>query len=451
MQALFYIVIFGVIYALIGFVTFGATETTAELTQRNMNSVKQMFADVEYAVNENHLRENVDIVDLLDDDGLLDLTTIAPYVSWSPKDLTISPWRTKNRICQREVLAPSRTQAFDTSTAFSPSQRSTLLHVDEFGFVAANVYEFILVSTGPNRVFDSSAICTFTGDNLVGTFTDLPTVIEEIGKNSSDDIIHVFSTRKALERIASAYVAAEQKIVEVIYNGYAKQFVSVSAASQVAGYKDYTDKENTINVTPSPTSYVNAAINSANYTGCYNQFKATYCADASSNWSSLTRATSNGYENLCSVADANTELSLSSALMFCYLSDKTISSLNAPSTVVHADFVSGGADVPKPDIRGFEATKNVILRNNYDFEVEEICSNPFSSSLNKCSADSFNFVDLEVVSPSYLSGLGHPNQGEAALDKLHPMFRTVMTFTGGGAQDWQIYREIYIDALNAIE
>lgn len=428
MQALFYMVFFGLLYALIGFVTFGATETTAELTQRHIQSVKKMFKDVEVAVLDNYLRENIDIASLLNDDGVLDPTLLTPYLSWSETDLTRSPWNTDIIVCQNKLEAPDTTAAF--SGSMTSNQRSTLLYADENGYLAADTYTFILAATGPNRRFDVLEDGTSTLDSLCGAtgqLLDMQATLAAIGNTDSDDIIHIFNTRPAQERIANDYMQAENKILEVIYEGYAQRFLEVSNASLIGGYDYYVNQENA-----NTGSDVNQAIVSGNYALCYQDFTAAYCHADTANYYNdtyLKRYSVNNYSNRCAISDPNTELSLSEALMFCYLASTNQNTRN--------DGTLAGTPVAKPNVLGFDDLRTEV-NSKYNFDVEEICNNPFGD----CSASVYTFKPLEKLVDNTTAD-------------QRPMYRTVLTLeTGQGgfvSQDWQVYREVYIDALNILE
>ncbi len=254
MQSVIVLGLVGLIYAAVASIVATVYTGTVEYRARSIQRVEQMFEDVEFAINNIILKQEITLTnsDYLDDGGNdllapVDLSGLSSLVPWSKENLINDPWETP-----LEIYTAAASDAF--STIYSDGSGNTVI---------APIQSFALVSYGPNKVLD-----TVIGNNL--TYRDILS-IEPVG----DDIIRTFSTREAMNSIWSKiYFELDNSIIPAISDNYKQQqdmFMPViefayeeliksadagEADTFIANWQNYGD-DTVANILPAPVNAAN--------------------------------------------------------------------------------------------------------------------------------------------------------------------------------------------------
>jgi hypothetical protein len=204
MQAIIVIGLTGFIYATIASMVAAVFTSALEYRERSIAQLEQMFEDVDFAVNNVILQQQVDLTLFPElSSNANDLSELATYTTWSVDELTMDPWESPIQI--RAQLAPAAlsTVYVDDSTGSGDPIFDNL--------VIAPIWAFALISPGPDRNLD-------TPIPLVPNYRQILNLEPAAG---SDDIIHTFSTQKTMFSIWNEmYFEIEHRMLPAIVDVY---------------------------------------------------------------------------------------------------------------------------------------------------------------------------------------------------------------------------------------
>lgn len=218
MQAVIVIALVGFIYATIASIVSTVASSTVEMRERQVQRVKQMFQDVEHAVNNVILNQDVDLtnyLELIQGNGSntsgcsaatinANLSELAGMVPWSAAELATDPWGGDIRVITQ--VARDADRLFRLVYAEPAPGRN---------LIGAPVRAFALVSGGPDGQIDSWLL------TWAGNYRDVLAKEAAVG---SDDIVHVFSTQDKMFSIwASIYDDLDNIIIPSVTDYYKQQ------------------------------------------------------------------------------------------------------------------------------------------------------------------------------------------------------------------------------------
>lgn len=180
---------------------------TVEYRELTAARVSQMFEDVEFAITNTILNQEVDLKNYPElSTNSNDLSELVGITSWSYDELMQDPWDVDIRVISALKEAPSSVVYADATTGGG----FALINK-----VVAPIWSFALISPGPNGVLDTT---------LVGPFDDYMNILNIEPLAGSDDIIHTFSTQNAMLKIWNElYTDIESKVLPAITNVYKQQ------------------------------------------------------------------------------------------------------------------------------------------------------------------------------------------------------------------------------------
>lgn len=204
MQAVFILGFFATVYAIVLAFTISLSQSAMQQKIQRIEDTKQIFSDVEYAINKGVLAEGPD-AELVNCDT--DKFIFAqPYVKWRREDLIKDPWGV-DFYCYSFVM-PTTLYADTTSNV-----------------VIAPVRVFALVSAGPNRVSEIE-----TGGGAPVDFSSASTLEAPA---YSDDIVYVFST---YDQMADMWTMVKEKVDK------AKAIALEDYQQQLRAYQPFIDQ-----------------------------------------------------------------------------------------------------------------------------------------------------------------------------------------------------------------
>ena len=227
MQAVYFIALFGLIFAVISSFTVGIGASSMQLKANKLEQMQQMFDNLEFAINNIYLKERLDLSDLPLSEGSAvslsgeDLKVFLPYMRGSDADLIQDPWRTAIRYYALqfpEVLCQS---------AAPPSGAEPTNDC----LVRAPTAYFVMVSAGPDRKFESGpdkAGGMPAGNTLA--FLNYPRV------QGSDDIVKVFSTSAPMRAHYNNMIAVEDRVSALVLKSYRDQSAAFFQTKDVKNY-----------------------------------------------------------------------------------------------------------------------------------------------------------------------------------------------------------------------
>mgnify|MGYP006271032787 CR=1 FL=1 len=206
MQALFYIGLFGSFFFVVSSITVGVSLSTMQEMVDRRASVERMFRDIDFAINEILLRENVSLTPLLQQQNPVggvqqregpDVLYTAGNLSWTPEQLQVDPWQSDTRVVHiREEQV-----------------------IDGDG-VLADVDFYILASPGNDREMDTDL-------SEINTASDWRS-FRATGAEG-DDIVHTFSTKDALTGIWNQAATVENQVAETARRAYQRSVEAYSS------------------------------------------------------------------------------------------------------------------------------------------------------------------------------------------------------------------------------
>lgn len=224
MQAIFILGMFGVFYTALAVLIAMVSTSSMKLKAERVDMVEAYFQDVEEAINEGYLSQNVDFTGVglntasasgerldmsaIESDKRMD-NLIAPYVSWRPEEIQKDPWGT-----------PYYYRAITQVTPIFASKDDATGHV---GSVSAPLVAFMLVSAGPDRSF-----ADYDDREDVSSF---PTSYDGIKRYTSpendayaDNIVHVFTTMEPMNKSWNYAKSLHDKTMNIIADHYKRQY-----------------------------------------------------------------------------------------------------------------------------------------------------------------------------------------------------------------------------------
>jgi hypothetical protein len=206
-QAIIILGMVGFIYAGIASIVATVFTGTVDFRQKAVVRVVQMFDDVEFAVTGIILSQDIDLtspnyVSLV---GGLDLSELVSLTPWSYQELIQDPWGNVIQI-QADLAPVARSTLYADPTTGSAGAFDNV--------VVAPIWAFALISPGPNNILDTVVAGGLTYLQILNLEADPGT----------DDIIHTFSTQKAMLNIWSElYFDIDNKILPAITDVYKQQ------------------------------------------------------------------------------------------------------------------------------------------------------------------------------------------------------------------------------------
>lgn len=222
MQAVYFIALFGLVFAVISSFTVGIGANSMQIKETRLEETQRNFDNLEFAINSVVLKERTSldgVMPYLNSSvstlGEADLVSFLPFMRSSTTDLVTDSWHKAIRYYAIEIATPYCRD--DTVDA-----KSTC-------FVDAPVVYFVMVSAGPNRTFESgydSAGGPPNDDALA--FLNYPT--------AGDDIVKVFSTDGPMRAHYNNMIAVQDKVAALILKNYRDQSAAFFASSAVTNY-----------------------------------------------------------------------------------------------------------------------------------------------------------------------------------------------------------------------
>lgn len=184
MQIVFFIAFFGFLSAsAFNVISLMATETR-QMNALHVAVVEDIFADIEFAVNELIIPNNARVdpavfPNFIASTGLQEFSTL---LSWSGGLLENDPWGMPYTILVRQA----------------PAGGYGLVYADGTNAVNAPVLAVALISAGPDRALSAALNTAVTNVDGAGAGAAVLRTLGMEAPAGSDDIVHTFSTRTAM-------------------------------------------------------------------------------------------------------------------------------------------------------------------------------------------------------------------------------------------------------------
>lgn len=227
MQAVYFIALFGLVFAVISSFTVGISANTMQVKESKIEEVQRNFDNLEFAITNVYLKERTNLQDdipslasagAVTTLGQDDLNIFLPYMRTSGTDLVMDPWRT-----------PITYYAFQNPVVFCSD---TSPDNDYDCWVEAPVVYFVMVSAGPNRQFESGP----EGNPGGMPNADPIDMLSYRNPPESDDIVKVFSTESAMRNHYNNMVAVEDRVASLMLKSYRDQAGSFFESPAVKEY-----------------------------------------------------------------------------------------------------------------------------------------------------------------------------------------------------------------------
>ncbi len=224
MQAIFILSLFGLVYTTVAMITTMLATSSMQLKLDRIESVKEMFRDIELGINQGYLGNYVDFSNLTAFptngstrlDASLSATNnkrldkfVGPYVSWSSKEMLVDPWGS-----DIYIIAASTKEVI-----YADTDRPTGSPVNS---ISAPITAFLLVSKGPDGRFNTA---DQEGPPGLATLNQVKRYTKgTVDPYEEDNIVHVFTTFSAMNEIWNHTRAVHSKIMSVAADSYKQKY-----------------------------------------------------------------------------------------------------------------------------------------------------------------------------------------------------------------------------------
>ena len=206
MQAFFIFALFGLVATTILGIVSGAALSGMQMIDRQVADTERYFKDVAYLVNEHMVMKYVQVPEPGFGENMADnfaeLESLRRGANWAWGPLTKDPWQNDLFIFTSNEAHPIAADGAGIS-------------------VAPDATGFILASPGPDREFDAALQADLDALDETSTIND---VMRIEARDGTDDIVHTFNTRRALERRWEMVEWHVNQVAETLLTQYQQSF-----------------------------------------------------------------------------------------------------------------------------------------------------------------------------------------------------------------------------------